>query len=68
MNDVDRVFRDLDQKHNSYTKKFGLIKSRFDKLQGEIDELRSKAKDRAGDLQSEIDELRALVSKRRFKS
>ena len=41
MNDVDKVFRDIDQKHNSYTRKFGLIKSRFDKLQGEIDELRA---------------------------
>lgn len=42
MDDTSRVFRDIDQKHNSYTKKFGLIKSRFDKLQGEIDELRAQ--------------------------
>lgn len=41
MTDIDRVFRDIDQKHQVYTKKFGLIKARCDGLQGEIDELRA---------------------------
>lgn len=41
MTDIDRCFRDIDQKHQVYTKKFGLIKARCDGLQGEIECLRA---------------------------